>query len=57
MLISKYVFGPYFSKNDSTNTRALKNKLFFKSFGKFSDKNYVLGVPLLQNFRSIDYSL
>ena len=34
-----------FSTNDSTSRRTLKNKLFFKSFGKFSDKNYVLGSP------------
>ena len=26
-----------FSKNDSTTRRALKIKLFFKSFGKFSN--------------------
>ena len=33
------------SKNDSTTRRALKNKLFFKNFGKFSDKNYGLESP------------
>ena len=31
-----------FSKNDSTTGRALKNKLFFKRFDKFSDKNSML---------------
>ena len=35
----------YFSKNDSTTRRALKNKVFFKSFGKFSHKTYVLESP------------
>ena len=31
-----------FSKNDSTTRRALKNKLFFKSFGKFYSRPSIL---------------
>ena len=31
-----------FSENDPRTSRALKNKLFFQSFGKLSRKNSVL---------------
>ena len=37
--------GPFFSQNNSATRRALKNKLFFKSFGKFSHKKYVFESP------------
>ena len=34
-----------FRENDSTIRRALKDKLFFKSFDKISKKNFVLESP------------
>ena len=43
MLSWKYVVMVLnFSKNDPTTRRVPENKLFFISFGKFSDKNSML---------------
>ena len=43
------------SKKDPATRRALKTKLSVKSFGKFLRQRVCVGIPLLQNFRSVAY--
>ena len=44
-----------FSKSDSTNSYALKTKLFSKNFRKFSEKESMFRceIALFENFRSM----
>ena len=46
-----------FSENDSATRRAWKNMLFFQKVLQILRQKLCVGVPLLQKFKSIDYSL